>query len=45
MEKKAFKALLKSIAEARAIHAGTRKPDRVTRIGPLKVKAVRRKRT
>jgi len=38
-----FKDLLKSIDEARAIKAGTRKPSRVIRFDPLEVKAVRRK--
>lgn len=38
-----FQDLLKSIDEARAIHAGTRKPSRVFRFDPIEVKAIRRK--
>lgn len=38
-----FRDLLKSIDEMRAIHAGTRKPSRVTRFDRLEVKAIRRK--
>ena len=38
-----FQDLLKSIDEARAIHAGTRKPSRVFKFDRLEVKAIRRK--
>ena len=38
-----FKDLLKSIDEARAIKAGTRKPSRVIRFEPVQIKNVRRK--
>ncbi len=38
-----FKDLLKSIDEARAIHAGKRKPSRVMTFNPLAVKAIRKK--
>ena len=43
MKDAAFKSLLKSIDEARAIKAGRRKPSRVIQFDPLTVKAVRRK--
>ena len=43
MKDAAFKSLLKSIDEARAIKAGRRKPSRVSQFDPLTVKAVRRK--
>jgi len=43
MERKAFRALLKSIDEARAIRAGTRKPSRVMVFNPLQVKTIRKR--
>ncbi len=43
MKEADFNKLLKSIAEARAIKAGARKPSRVARFNPLEVKQVRRK--
>ena len=43
MKKAAFRQLLRSIDEVRAIHAGRRKPARVTRFHPLQVKTIRRK--
>ena len=42
MKEPAFRQLLHSIDEARAIHAGRRKPARVTRFHPLQVKTIRR---
>ena len=43
MKEMGLKELLKSIDEARAIKAGTRKPSRVIRFDRLEVKAIRKK--
>jgi putative transcriptional regulator len=43
MRAKDFGALLKSIDEARAIRAGTRKPSRVIRFSPIQVKVIRKR--
>ena len=43
MKVKEFGALLKSIDEARAIRAGTRKPSRVVTFNPLVVKTIRKR--
>ena len=43
MKDVSFKALLKGIDEARAIHTGKRKPSRITTFDPLEVKSIRRK--
>jgi len=43
MKTRDFHELLKSIDEARAIRAGTRKPSRVMAFNPLEVKTLRRR--
>ena len=43
MKKKEFKELLESIDQARAIHERKRKPSRVFRYEPVKVKEIRAK--
>ena len=43
MKDSGFQELLKSIDEARAIRAGTRKPSRVVRFDRLEIKAIRKK--
>ena len=43
MKAKDFGELLKSIDEARAIRAGTRKPSRVRTFNPVAVKAIRKR--
>lgn len=43
MKTQAFKALLNSIDEARAIRAGKRRPSRVIEFNPLEVKAIRKR--
>ena len=43
MKNTAFKDLLKSIDQARAIHAGKRKASRVFHIKPIEIKKIRRK--
>ena len=41
MRDKNFKELIKSIDQAREIHAGKRKPSRVLRFEPIQLKALR----
>ena len=43
MKKKEFKEMLKSIDQARAIHEGRLKPNRVYRFEPVKVTRIREK--
>ncbi len=43
MKESEFRELLKSVEQAREIHAGERKPSRVFRITPVQVKEIRRK--
>lgn len=43
MKTQDFKALLKSIDEARAIRVGRRKPSRVITFNPVAVKAIRKR--
>ena len=43
MKKVQFRELLKSIDQAKAIHRGERKPSRVFRFSPIKVKEIREK--
>lgn len=43
MKTQDFSELLKSIDEARAIHAGKRKPNRVITFNPVEVKAIRKR--
>ena len=43
MKAKAFRELLESIDEARAIHAGKRKPSRVITFKPVEVKTIRKR--
>ncbi len=43
MKEAHFKQLLKSIDEAREIHAGKRKPSRVFHVEPTGIKEIRRK--
>ena len=43
MQQKDFEALLRSIDDARAIHAGKRKPSRVIQFNPIAVKTIRKR--
>ena len=43
MKDTAFKNLLKSVGEAREIHAGKRAPSRVFHIKPMEIKSIRHK--
>jgi putative transcriptional regulator len=43
MKEPTFKKLLKSIDEAREIHAGKRKPSRIFHIKPIEIKSIRYK--
>ena len=43
MKEAAFKNFLKSVDEAREIHAGKRSPSRVFHIKPMEIKSIRHK--